>query len=1061
MFFQTLLQSKSVNAPIQFNGSDETNCFPVKGSEVDIVTSEGDHEVGSSKLKIKNIVNFGWEHKYYPGQLVAAHMSGNYIAYAITTPGKGCGVVRVVNRITDERCLIKGMKGAVVDLSFAHTKDEVIIGAVDSLGNLFVHRVLESPSGLNADKFVIIMRDSTSDAEEMHRLIWCPYLPEPLVDDDEEEPDSSASKLLVLSHGPQAEIWSLDMVVEHHGQGPLSPADIEQGLLIITDIGGDVVDAAFSPDGSALATASGDGQVKFFQVYLHEEGPPRCLHQWSPHDGKALSCLFFLDDHSNFTPDVQYWKFAVTGCSFNTELKVWSCETWTCLQTIKFKRPDEESLRLKADLDPTAKYLILADIDKCLVFVLNVDQTGESGASIISVAEFATQSAFLSLSCVSAGIRMVKQTAEGVEVSVDEDQIEESDKRNKTVVRLYFIQPKSLQECYIIYEDGKVRSSMPKNSDCDKGEVSDFVKPMLGDLSSTGLESPTGKTPPPLGQSSPRYADPLSSGISLPMPIIGAHLASNVNQLAEAASKISLLSPDQFQISLPPKQELDGIAPATPSLLASQTDSSPSTTPHKLEIVQTVSGNSSPSREVANILEEVEHFQDDVDDEEEDESPTVDGICQEIDSTPSPTVKLSHSVQFPNPPSVPQQVNISTEIDTMNISMERKIKQERESGVAIASGLDPRFETVMMRRMEQLEKKMDELSRQGRMDYADYIVNSIKQDVLPRVEHLVSQEMNRVLPGLVSRSMEETERNVLKRLGNLESKVSKELASSQSRESIGRAVAASVSDLVDSSYRKAFAHQAAGFEKAMGSMLKQISEQFLAGSREYEAALGRRMEVENVEVKNIVAPLFQNMSSEIHGLKTSVERITNDQTAISTHISEMKGSVSGQEVREIVRKELSSALQGRHFSATPQPDIKNANIQHDIQRLIQAGKLNDAFQTALSSNDLSLVVFTCELLNTTQVFNSVECPLSQSVLLSLIHQLSFDLNEKTEVKHAYLHEALVNLNPADATTKVHMKTVLGQLEQSLKKYIQANPNSKMTRNMKLLQMAAAASHMQN
>ena len=110
------------------------------------------------------------------------------------------------------------------------------------------------------------------------------------------------------------------------------------------------------------------------------------------------------------------------------------------------------------------------------------------------------------------------------------------------------------------------------------------------------------------------------------MPIIGAHLASNVNQLAEAASKISLLSPDQFQISLPPKQELDGLAPVTPSLPASQTDSSPSTTPHKLEIVQTVSGNSSPSREVANILEEVEHFQGDVDDEEEDESPTVDGI---------------------------------------------------------------------------------------------------------------------------------------------------------------------------------------------------------------------------------------------------------------------------------------------------------------------------------------------------------------------------------------------------------------------------------------------------
>ena len=54
MFFQ----SKSAKALVEFNGSDETNCFPVKGSEVNIVTSEKDHEVGSSMLK--NIVNFGW-----------------------------------------------------------------------------------------------------------------------------------------------------------------------------------------------------------------------------------------------------------------------------------------------------------------------------------------------------------------------------------------------------------------------------------------------------------------------------------------------------------------------------------------------------------------------------------------------------------------------------------------------------------------------------------------------------------------------------------------------------------------------------------------------------------------------------------------------------------------------------------------------------------------------------------------------------------------------------------------------------------------------------------------
>ena len=47
-------------------------------------------------------------------------------------------------------------------------------------------------------------------------------------------------------------------------------------------------------------------------------------------------------------------------------------------------------VRLKADLDPTARYLVLADIDKCLVFVLSVEQGVEGGAIVFSVAMFAT-----------------------------------------------------------------------------------------------------------------------------------------------------------------------------------------------------------------------------------------------------------------------------------------------------------------------------------------------------------------------------------------------------------------------------------------------------------------------------------------------------------------------------------------------------------------------------------------------------------------------------------------------------------------------------------------------
>ena len=94
-----------------------------------------------------------------------------------------------------------------------------------------------------------------------------------------------------------------------------------------------------------------------------------------------------------------------------------------------------------------------------------------------------------------------------------------------------------------------------------------------------------------------------------------------------------------------------------------------------------------------------------------------------------------------------------------------------------------------------------------------------------------------------------------------------------------------------------------------------------------------------------------------------------------------------------------NALDGRNVSITPQPDVKNITVQQNIQSLIQAGRLNDAFQTALSSNDLALVVFTCELLNTTQVVNSCQLP-PLPVCAPVPHPEAVRV-QKAEVKHAW------------------------------------------------------------
>ena len=79
------------------------------------------------------------------------------------------------------------------------------------------------------------------------------------------------------------------------------------------------------------------------------------------------------DNHKDHNPEDQFWKFALTGSSNNTEIKLWSCEHWTCLQTVQIKPNDGKRTELKAELDLTAQYLLLSDIHRKNVYVLQLE----------------------------------------------------------------------------------------------------------------------------------------------------------------------------------------------------------------------------------------------------------------------------------------------------------------------------------------------------------------------------------------------------------------------------------------------------------------------------------------------------------------------------------------------------------------------------------------------------------------------------------------------------------------------------------------------------------------
>merc|ERR1719270_3324923 len=110
--------------------------------------------------------------------------------------------------------------------------------------------------------------------------------------------------------------------------------------------------------------------------------------------------------------------------------------------------------------------------------------------------------------------------------------------------------------------------------------------------------------------------------------------------------------------------------------------------------------------------------------------------------------------------------------------------------------------------------------------------------------------------------------------------------------------------------------------------------------------------------------------------------MTSNLSRTTEHLTKQmsdKKTLTGEEVRKIVHKEVTDVMGNRNnHSHTPQPDNKTVATQQIVKNFIQAGKFNDAFQTALSSSDLSMVIYTCENVNTTQVFNQSSCPSSNN-----------------------------------------------------------------------------------
>uniref|UniRef100_A0A674JMF3 Enhancer of mRNA-decapping protein 4 n=1 Tax=Terrapene triunguis TaxID=2587831 RepID=A0A674JMF3_9SAUR len=460
-------------------------------------------------------------------------------------------MVRVLSISTAERTLLKGFTGGVADLAFAHLNSNQL-ACLDEAGNLFVWGLAMDNGKIQEEILVNIKRPEGTPLNSFRRIIWCPFIP-----DENEESGEEGSQTLALLHEDRAEVWDLDIIRANNSSWPVEVTNIKEGFIVVKGHSTCLSEGALSPDGTVLATASHDGYVKFWQIYIEGQDEPRCLHEWKPHDGRPLSCLLFCDNHKKQDPEVPFWRFLITGADQNRELKMWCTVSWTCLQTVRFS-PDIFSSKsvppsLKACLDLSAEFLILSDVQRKVLYVMELLQNQEEGrAYFSSISEF-----LLTHPVLSFGIQVVSRCrlrhTEVLPAEEESDSLSTEGAQGAgavesaagVLIKLFCVHTKALQDVQIRFQplhSPDVAAPIPPH-----GSHEDFAFPdHLADLGAEGLGSEKGSvhgSQPDLR----RIAD-------LPVPADFLALSND--------AKPKLMTPDAFMTPSTSLQQVAGCAPA-------------------------------------------------------------------------------------------------------------------------------------------------------------------------------------------------------------------------------------------------------------------------------------------------------------------------------------------------------------------------------------------------------------------------------------------------------------------------------------------------------------------
>ncbi|CAJ1962778.1 unnamed protein product [Sphenostylis stenocarpa] len=343
-------------------------------------------------------------------------------------------------------------------------------------------------------------------------------------------------------------------------------------------------------------------------------------------------------------------------------------------------------------------------------------------------------------------------------------------------------------------------------------------------------------------------------------------------------------------------------------------------------------------------------------------------------------------------------------------------------------------------RLQEENAKQEKLERDRTQQITNLISNYVNKDMVSILEKIIKKEMSSIGTTITRSISQVIEKTISSTITETFQKGVGDKALNQLEKSVGSKLEVIVARQIQAQFQtsgKQALQEAKEMKKgiAEGSLIREGLKTSLETSvvPAFEMSCKAMFEQIDVAFQNGLAKHTTAIQQQFDSTHSPLAMTLRDTINSASSITQ---TLSGQ-LADGQRKLLEIAANSK---VTVDPFVAQINNglhemtedpTKELSRLISEGKFEEAFTGALHRSDVSIVSWLCSQVDLSGILAMVPLPLSQGVLLSLLQQLSCDLNTDTPRKLAWMTDVAAAINPADPRIAAHVQRILDQVSRTL------------------------------